>query len=74
MTDEEIIALETVALSPDSISYMEIPAPEFENACTWAGVAIASIWSHLQVYLNLSMMGQYTKARFLPQMRMLLYR
>lgn len=35
LTDEEIIAAETVALNPDSIQYMEAPVPEFENASTW---------------------------------------
>lgn len=35
LTDEEIIAAETVALNPDSIQYMEALVPEFENASTW---------------------------------------
>lgn len=42
LTDEEIIATEAATLDPDSISYMEAPAPEFENATIWADVAVAS--------------------------------
>lgn len=45
VTDEEIIAAETVALDPDSIQYMEAPVPEFENASTWAGIAVANTWN-----------------------------
>lgn len=45
MTDEEIIAAETLALDPDSIQYMETPVLEFENASTWAGIAVANTWN-----------------------------
>lgn len=45
LTDEEIIAAEPAALDLDSISYMEAPTSEFENASTWADVAVASTWT-----------------------------
>lgn len=66
MTDEEIIAAEAAAMEPDSITYMEAPVAEFENASTWADVAVLVHGLHLQMYLSSPMTGLYMKVRFSP--------
>lgn len=44
LTEEEIEEAEAIRIDAEPISYMEPPAPEFENAATWSDVAVAHMW------------------------------
>lgn len=44
LNDEQITTVEAIAADPHSVAYIETVALEFENAFTWAYVAVVSPW------------------------------
>lgn len=58
LNDDEVTIAEVSEAGLDSTTYMETPTLEFENASTWAGVAIASPWMLHTTFLNLPTMSQ----------------
>lgn len=45
LTKQEMEDAEDNAANLDDVTYTEAPAPKFENATAWEGVALVNLWT-----------------------------